>query len=228
MTACRIRDRPPPSRLPTLRPSQRSRPDRSASRPCAKRRKPRQSRKRNSPTSSLGADHWTDLGLGDRWREAGEALGPYPEGARRAYAWSVYFYERYHRSWSAHLPASRWDSDGGGEMMEVHELAQALVANPSEAPLPIGSKPCWRATGSARFPPSERPPHRPNSSLCSSSSRKPAAGRAGGTLPATARRHQRGAVILGARRDSRFGIGCYYRWRQSSIGTRITIHESGH
>ena len=84
----------------------------------------------------VGADHWTDLGLGDRWREAGEALGPYPEGARRAYAWSVYFYERYHRSWSDHLPASRWDSDGGGEMMEVHELAQALVANPSEAPLP--------------------------------------------------------------------------------------------
>jgi hypothetical protein len=83
------------------------------------------------------ADHWRDCELGDEWRQAGQALAGYPDGARRAYAWSLHFLERYNRSWTAHLPASRWDPDGGEEMLEVHALAQALETNAPEARLPI-------------------------------------------------------------------------------------------
>jgi hypothetical protein len=74
------------------------------------------------------AGHWQFYELAMKWREAGEALAAaHPDGARRAFAWSLYYFERYNRDWTAHLPASRWDSDGNCEMAEVQELSDALA-----------------------------------------------------------------------------------------------------
>jgi hypothetical protein len=83
-----------------------------------------------------GADHWAYHGFGDKWRDAGESLAAaYPQAARQAYAWSVYYFELYNRAWTAHLPASRWDSDGGLEIMRVQELGQSLAKNsPEQSP----------------------------------------------------------------------------------------------
>ena len=81
--------------------------------------------------------HWCDYDLAAQWREAGRALAAsHPAAARLACAWSIHYFERYHRDWTAHLPASRWDSDGGTEMMEVQDLANSLADPSSEAPLP--------------------------------------------------------------------------------------------
>jgi hypothetical protein len=84
-----------------------------------------------------GGDHWRYHELGNQWRDAGQALaGSYPDGARRAYAWSLHYFELYNQAWSAHLPASRWDSDGGEEMVEVQDLMQGLAASSAGARLP--------------------------------------------------------------------------------------------
>ena len=83
------------------------------------------------------AGHWEFYELAMKWRGAGEALArSYPDGARRAFAWSIYYFERYNREWTAHLPASRWDPDGGHEAMEVQELSDALAAGNVAVPLP--------------------------------------------------------------------------------------------
>jgi hypothetical protein len=82
------------------------------------------------------AGHWVFYELAMKWRGAGEALAPsYPEGAQRAFAWSIYYFERYNREWTAHLPASRWDPDGTLEMVEVQEFNDALAPGVA-APLP--------------------------------------------------------------------------------------------
>jgi hypothetical protein len=82
-------------------------------------------------------DHSLYRDLGDKWRNAGEVLAEsHPEAARRAYAWSVYYFERYYKAWTAHLPASRWDSDGGQDIAEIQNLTNSLAASPSETPLP--------------------------------------------------------------------------------------------
>jgi hypothetical protein len=81
--------------------------------------------------------HWQFYTLGGEWRQAGEALAAsYPEAARRAFRWSVYYYECYNRDWTAHLPASRWDTDGGQDLMEVQELIDSLPGDAPGAPLP--------------------------------------------------------------------------------------------
>jgi hypothetical protein len=49
----------------------------------------------------------------------------------------MHYFELYRKAWTEHLPSSRWDSDGGGEMMEVQNLTNSLAASPSEPPLPV-------------------------------------------------------------------------------------------
>jgi hypothetical protein len=81
--------------------------------------------------------HWQFYSLGGEWREAGEALAvSYPGAARRAFSWSLYYYECYNRDWTAHLPASRWDTDGGQDMMEVQELIDSLPGDDPGTPPP--------------------------------------------------------------------------------------------
>jgi hypothetical protein len=48
----------------------------------------------------------------------------------------MYYYECYNREWTAHLPASRWDTDGGPDMMEVQELIDSLPSDGPATPLP--------------------------------------------------------------------------------------------
>ncbi len=42
----------------------------------------------------------------------------------------------YNQDWTAHLPASRWDGDGGYEMMEVHNLIKSLPSDLADVALP--------------------------------------------------------------------------------------------
>ncbi|WP_321472187.1 hypothetical protein [uncultured Paludibaculum sp.] len=82
--------------------------------------------------------HWQDHDLGQMWRNAGEALTPaFPEAARRAYAWSLLFFDLYSKAWSANLPASRWDSDGSQEMAEVQESIDALGPLNADVDCPV-------------------------------------------------------------------------------------------
>jgi len=81
--------------------------------------------------------HWQFHSLGSHWREAGKALAAlHPDAARRAYVWSTTYFTLYNKAWTAHLPASRFDSDGGEELMEVQALAQSLSQSASGADLP--------------------------------------------------------------------------------------------
>jgi hypothetical protein len=83
------------------------------------------------------AGHWQFHELGDKWRDAGDALaGSHADAARRAFAWSLYYFEQYNREWTAHLPASRWDSDGGIEMSEVQQRCDSLAAADDADSLP--------------------------------------------------------------------------------------------
>jgi hypothetical protein len=51
------------------------------------------------------AGHWQFYELAMKWRGAGEALAPsHPAAARRAFAWSVYYFERYNRDWTPIFP----------------------------------------------------------------------------------------------------------------------------
>jgi hypothetical protein len=82
-------------------------------------------------------DPWGYLDLGSQWRAAGDALtGSHPSSARRAYAWSLHYFELYNRAWTAHLPASRWDPDGGQEIGEIEDLTASLEDRTNDAPLP--------------------------------------------------------------------------------------------
>jgi hypothetical protein len=82
-----------------------------------------------------GAGHWGDYSLGQKWREAGKALAAsYPAAATLAFTWSVHYFEEYNEAWTAGLPASRWDSDGGSEIMEVREMDAALPSDVREKP----------------------------------------------------------------------------------------------
>lgn len=82
-------------------------------------------------------NHWRYRDLGDLWLAAARALGPHhPACARRACQWSRHYLELYNRAWTAHLPASRWDSDGGSEIAEVQDLENALPADIEETPSP--------------------------------------------------------------------------------------------
>jgi hypothetical protein len=83
------------------------------------------------------SDHWRHHLLGNLWLEAARALASSnPADARRACEWSRNYFELYNRAWSAHLPASRWDSDGGAEMEDVQTLEDSLADGGPESPPP--------------------------------------------------------------------------------------------
>lgn len=83
------------------------------------------------------SDHWRHHHLGELWLEAAKALAlNHPRDAHRACEWSRHYFELYNKAWSAHLPASRWDSDGGAEMMDVQNLESSLATGLPESPPP--------------------------------------------------------------------------------------------
>ncbi|QOY90761.1 hypothetical protein [Paludibaculum fermentans] len=100
----------------------------------------RAERKRQElPAAALFRDagHWQHHLLGQMWSDAGHALAvDLPDEARSAYTWSQHYFELYNAAWSANLPASRWDSDGGQEIMEVQEAVSALGIRTSEIDCP--------------------------------------------------------------------------------------------
>jgi hypothetical protein len=107
-------------------------------------------------------DHWRHYDLGSRWRETGKELAAiFPESARCAYRWSVDYFELYNRAWNAHMPASRWDSDGGEEIMEVQRMMKALDDSPPGPPPPAWIEAlvagdwrrAWAALGGTVLPP---------------------------------------------------------------------------
>lgn len=89
---------------------------------------PRPRRARRDPWAELATgDHWRCYGLASALQEAGDLLAEIDnELAAEAYDKSFAFFEDYSRAWSANLPASRWDSDGGQEMMAVSARRGAL------------------------------------------------------------------------------------------------------
>ena len=46
------------------------------------------------------------------------------------------YFNLYNRAWTTHLPASRWDSDGGEEIMEVQRMMASLAGSAPGGPLP--------------------------------------------------------------------------------------------
>lgn len=96
--------------------------------------------RRELPIAELFRDagHWQHHLLGQMCSDAGTALAPsFPDEARRAYAWSQHYFELYNAAWNANLPASRWDSDGGQEIMEVQEAVSALGLRRTEVECPV-------------------------------------------------------------------------------------------
>lgn len=82
-------------------------------------------------------DHWRYHRLGESWLAAAHALASnHPDDARRACNWSLHYFELYNKAWTAHLPASRWDPDGGEEIMEVQNLENSLAASMPQSPPP--------------------------------------------------------------------------------------------
>jgi hypothetical protein len=80
-------------------------------------------------------DWWANHGLGDKWFEAAKLLAEkYPSESALACEWSLHYFGKYAESWAAHLPASRWDSDGGLEMEGVSRLKKSLPTSPSPTP----------------------------------------------------------------------------------------------
>ena len=82
-------------------------------------------------------DHWRCHDLGDLWLDAAEALAlHHPAEARLACQWSLHYFDLYSKAWDAHGAASRWDSDGGQEALEVQNLRNSLAAGTPEPPPP--------------------------------------------------------------------------------------------
>lgn len=106
-------------------------------------RKPRAPERDPTPRRAR-RDPWAELATGDHWRchslasalaQAGDLLAEIDnELAAAAYGRSLEFFEEYNRAWSANLPASRWDSDGGQEMMDVSARRGALRRVSKTAP----------------------------------------------------------------------------------------------
>jgi len=82
-------------------------------------------------------DHWRCHHLGQLWLDAAGGLAlHYPAEARLACQWSLHYFDLYSQAWIAHAPASRWDSDGGQEALEVQNLRDSLAAATPESPPP--------------------------------------------------------------------------------------------
>lgn len=88
---------------------------------------PRSPARRDGWAELANDDHWRCHSLGSALREAGDLLSEInDELAAEAYDRSLTFFEAYSRAWTANLPASRWDSDGGQEMAQVSARRGAL------------------------------------------------------------------------------------------------------
>jgi hypothetical protein len=63
----------------------------------------------------LGNDHFQWVGFGERWEQVGDRLRDRgePQWAAIAYAHADRHYCAYAEAWREHLPASRFDNDGG-------------------------------------------------------------------------------------------------------------------
>jgi hypothetical protein len=102
-------------------------------------------RARTKRESELGrvhqfGGHHHDYELGAMWHDAANALAPgYPAQASSACDWSRHYFELYNKAWTAHLPASRWDSDGEQEISEVLALKDSLATSSAKLP------PAWVA-----------------------------------------------------------------------------------
>jgi hypothetical protein len=80
-------------------------------------------------------DWWANYRLGALWLEAAKILAAsYPTESRAACEWSLEHFRNYTRDWTAHLPASRWDSDGDSEMAEANSVRNALTGETPLAP----------------------------------------------------------------------------------------------
>lgn len=87
--------------------------------------------------SGMGGDAMASFELGDRWMGAAQALADaWPASARRALAWSAWFFRRYHAHWSANMPASRFEPDGRDGYESADEMRASLMAgrDPGEPP----------------------------------------------------------------------------------------------
>jgi hypothetical protein len=87
--------------------------------------------------SGMGGDAMAACALGDRWKAAADALATdWPASARRALAWSGFFYRRHHAHWTANLPASRFEDDGHEGLEAANALRASLIGevDPGEAP----------------------------------------------------------------------------------------------
>jgi hypothetical protein len=83
------------------------------------------------------SDHWRHYDLACQWRDAGKEFSAvFPNAARRAFQLSVDHFELYNQAWIAHAPASRWDSDGGQEIVEVQDMMRSLDDVPAGAQAP--------------------------------------------------------------------------------------------
>lgn len=87
--------------------------------------------------SGMGGDAMAACRLGDRWKAAAEALAnDWPASARRALAWSGFFYRHHHAHWTQNLPASRFEDDGreGFESADAQRVALAGKVDREEPP----------------------------------------------------------------------------------------------
>ena len=83
----------------------------------------------------LGSNHFEYLWFGERWEAVGDALRVAAPGfAALAYDHAQAHYEAYDREWSAHLPASRFDADGGAYLMPLRAKQEAVMAAGTHGP----------------------------------------------------------------------------------------------
>src|SRR5262245_28787746 len=74
------------------------------------------------------AGHHHHYSFAAMWHDAAKALARVdPSHARTACDWIRHFFELYRKSWIAHLPASRWDSDGTDESSDVQTLKDSIT-----------------------------------------------------------------------------------------------------
>lgn len=77
----------------------------------------------------LGQHHFDYLAYGERWEAVGDALrAAAPACAALAYDHAEAQYVAYDREWTAHLPASRFDADGGAWLAPLRVKQDALAA----------------------------------------------------------------------------------------------------
>jgi hypothetical protein len=117
-----------------------------------------------------GTDQWAHHRLGELWLKAATALARnHQQLAQIACEWSYHHFEHYNRLWTAHLPASRFDSDGHEEMMEVGSLQNSLATGAEESPAPEWVPPLldgdWQTARAALGPDAPAPVFEPLAAL---------------------------------------------------------------